>query len=293
MNICLSGYYFVGSRGDEVLRKIITKDLSQFGKVKVIYCESRNYEKVINWCDVFVLGGGTLINSRGIGGYDQVKYAKFKGKKIMIYANTIEDGHSKFHEFMKYVDAITVRDSKSHLLCVSHSYECTLAADPAIKTFYKKHIYIGLRKWVTEPKDFVDRIARILDELAKKYTLVLTPYTLKHTDTISDTEFSKEVARKMCKKIMIEKFKEGAHPDLFIGMRYHSIISAIKRGIPTIAINYDSKVGNFLQDINKEEFLVEYNKIEEIPKVIKTIFLEEIIEREKNNIEVFRKLLGC
>lgn len=291
MNICLSGYYFVGSRGDEVLRKIINNNLSQFGRVKVIYCESRNSKKVIDWCDVFVLGGGTLINSRGIGGYDQVKYAKYKGKKVMFYANTIEDGDTKFHEFMKCADAITVRDSKSYLLCVSHGYECTLAADPAIKTFDKKHIHVGLRKWVTEPKDFVDRLACILDELANKHALVLTPYTLKHTDTISDLEFSKEVMKKMHKKIKIKKFKDDAHPDLFIGMRYHSTISTIKRMIPTIAINYDGKVGNFMRDINKGEFLVEYNKIEEIPEIVNTIFLEEIIEREKKNIEVFRKLM--
>jgi polysaccharide pyruvyl transferase WcaK-like protein len=293
MNICLSGYYFVGSRGDEVLKKIITKDLSQLGKVKIIYCENKNYEKVVDWCDVFVLGGGTLINSRGIGGYDQVKYAKYKDKKVMLYANTIEDGDPRFHEFMKWADAITVRDSKSYSLCTSYGYECTLAADPAIKTFNKKHIHVGLRKWVTQPKDFVDRLALILDEFADKYVLVFTPYTIEHTDTISDIEFSRDVMRKMHKKIKIRNFKEDIHPDLFIGMRFHSIISTIKRTIPTVAINYDGKVGNFMHDINKEEFLVEYNKIEEIPKIVSKIFFEEIIEREKKNVQVFRKLMEC
>jgi len=292
MNICLSGYYFVGSRGDEVLRKIIIKDLRQFGKVKAICCESSNYKSIINWCDVLVVGGGTLITPRGIGGYDQVKYAKYKKKKVMFYANTIEDGHPDFHKQMKCADAITVRDQESHLLCQSYGYKSTLSADPAAKVAYKRIIHIGLRKWVTEPKDFVNRIARILDELADKHTLVLTPYTLKHTDTIGDLQFSKEVMRKMCKKIKIKYFRENTHPDLFIGMRYHSIISTIKRMIPTIAINYDGKVGNFMRDITKEELSVEYDKIEEIPEIIKTIFLEEIIEREQKNIEVFRKLMG-
>lgn len=291
MNICLSGYYFVGSRGDEVLRKIIIRDLIQFGKVKVICCESRNFEKVIDWCDVFVLGGGTLINSRGIGGYDQVKYAKQKRKKIMLYANTIEDGDPKFHEFMKCVDGITVRDSQSHMLCTSHGYKCTLAADPAIKIFNKKHIHVGLRNWVIEPDDFVIRIARVLDELANKYTLILTPYTLKHTDTISDIQFSRRVREKMKTKIKIKNFRKKTRPDLFIGMRLHSIIATIKQTIPIIAINYDGKIGNFMRDVGKEEFLVEYNTIEKIPEIVSNLFLEELIERERKNIEVFRALM--
>jgi polysaccharide pyruvyl transferase WcaK-like protein len=291
MNICLSGYYFVGSRGDEVLRKIIIRDLSQFGKVKVICCESRNFEKVIDWCDVFVLGGGTLINARGIGGYEQVKYAKQKGKKVMLYANTIEDGDPKFHEFMKYADAITVRDSESHLLCISRGYQCTLAADPAIKAFNKKRIHVGLRNWVIEPEHFVERIAGVLDKLANKYILVFTPYTLKHTDTISDIQFSRRVREKMQTKIKIKNFKENARPDLFIGMRLHSIIATIKQTIPTIAINYDGKIGNFMRDIGKEEFLVEYETIEKIAEIVSKLFLEELIEREKKNIEVFRALV--
>ncbi len=290
--ICLSGYYFVGSRGDELLRKIITRDLSQFGNVIAINCENSDYKSVIDWCDIFVLGGGTLVNERGIGGYNQVLYAKHKKKKVMFYANTIEDGDPRFHDFMKCADSITVRDSKSHMLCRSYDYNSILAADPVIKMFNKRFIHVGLRKWVTEPMDFVERFAYILDELASEYILVLTPYTLKDTDTISDIEFSKDVAKRMRNTVKIRSFKESDHPDLFIGMRFHSIISATNRLIPTIAINYDGKVGNFMRDINMEEFLVEYNNIEEILKIVRKIFLKELIERERKNIEVFSCLMG-
>jgi polysaccharide pyruvyl transferase WcaK-like protein len=293
MKICLSGYYYAGSRGDELLRKIITKDLGQFGKVKGIYCESKNYKSIIDWCDVLVVGGGSLITPRGIGGYSQIKYAKHKKKKIMFYANTIEDGHPEFHDCMRCADAITVRDSASFSLCNSYGYKCTLSADPAIKTARKRIIHIGVRKWVTEPKKFENRLTCLLNGLAGQYTLIFTPYTLRHTDTISDLKFSRNIMKKMHKKIKIKKFKEDAGPDLFIGMRLHSVMSAIKRMIPTIAINYNRKIENFMRDINKEKFLVGYNRIEEIPGIIKKIFLKEIIEREKKNIEVFRRLMRC
>jgi polysaccharide pyruvyl transferase WcaK-like protein len=291
MNICLSGYYFVGSRGDETLREIITKDLKQYGKVRVIYCEDKNFKKTVEWCDVFVLGGGTLINQRGIGGYEQVKYAKSKGKKLMLYANTIEDGDPNFPEFLKNFDTITVRDSKSHILCSTYNYHSILAADPAIKITGKRTIHIGLRKWVTEPEDFTDRLALVIDELGKKYDVIFTPYTTKPTDTMSDVQFSKEVMSKMRKKIQIRTFKDNSHPDLFIGMRYHSIISTVKRMVPTIAINYDGKVGNFMSDIKRDNFLIEYNEIEKIPELTKAIFFEDLVEREKRNIKAFRELM--
>lgn len=290
MNICISGYYYVGSRGDELLREIIVGDLRQFGKVKAIYCESTDYG-AIDWCDVFVVGGGTLANARGIGGYKQVKYAKSRNKKIMFYANTIEAGHPAFHDYMKCADIITVRDSASHMLCQAHGYNSILAADPAVKAGSIKTIHVGLRSWVTQADDFVEKMAYALDELAHKYAVILTPYVLKDTDTISDIGFSKQVQSAMKNHIGIKAFKQHRRPDLFIGMRLHSIINRIMQLVTTIAIDYDGKVGNFMREINKDDFLVAYDAVETIPNMVKNVLMQDVVEREKNNVLAFCQLI--
>jgi len=293
MNICLSGYYFAGSRGDRFLRNIISKDLKMFGKVKIINCDDKNYKDVVDWCDVFVLGGGSLITRRGIGGYSQVKYAKEKGKKIMFYAQTIENGDENFADMMKAADMITVRDEASFRLCERLGYYSVLSADPVVKKFREKTVHVGLREWIDQDDNFINNCARTLDNLVDKgYKLILTPFTTKRTDTVSDAEFSRVIRKSMKHRLQIKNFDESKKPDLYIGMRYHSLLSSIMRSIPVIAINYDPKIRYFMEDSGIAEFLVGYDGLMRIPDLADKILRTDALEREKMNIACFKNLMG-
>lgn len=88
--------------------------------------------------------------------------------------------------------------------------------------------------------------------------------------------------------------------DLFIGMRYHSVIFSTGLGIPTIGIDYvlpEGKVTNYMKMINMLDYCIKikeldqklliekFNTLIENPKIIKIELMsknKEFLEREKN-----------
>ena len=289
VHILLCGYYFQGNTGDDIMMEAIVKSLSKYGEIKVT--GSFNKEE-IDWCDILLIGGGTHIRPWNVGGYEKAKYAKEKGKKVVYYAQTIEEGHPLFEEHLKRADFITVRDSESKKVVERYGLKAILTSDPV---FIKKRRLIGFsfRRWLKEPSNIIERLASVLDDLSNDYDIVSIPYTLHETDTESDTSFHDRIIQLMKYKPNHVNYNQVIdHLDLLIGMRLHALIDAVNKGKKVIGINYCSKVGRIFSDLSLNEVVISYEKIERIPEMVreKIFKSDSLAMREKINEALIGKL---
>jgi glycosyltransferase involved in cell wall biosynthesis len=289
VHILLCGYYFQGNTGDDLMMESIVKSLGKYGEIKVTFSFNRDE---IDWCDILLIGGGTHTRPWNIGGYEHARYAKEKGKKIVYYAQTIEDGHPLFEEHMRHADFITVRDSESKRVVERHGFRAILTSDPV---FVKRRRTIGfsLRKWLTEPPGVTERFASVLDDLSKDYDIVSIPYTFNQTDTESDLSYHDKIIQFMkCKPTHIGYDEIINSIDLLIGMRLHAIITAVNVGKKVLAIDYDSKVGRILSDLDLKDMIVFYDDVERIPDIIRNkIFrVDGLAQRGKVNEALIAKI---
>jgi len=268
LRICLCGYYHVGSRGDDMLMKRVAKVLSEFGKVRVTNCMVFDRE-VLDWCDLLVEGGGTLIHERGIASHEHVRHVKSQGKMVMFYAQTIEDGHPLFAEHVRLADAITVRDSRSKELLAQYGVPCVQSVDPVFCPD-RRAIGFSFREWVTQPEDVIERLADVLCDLSRDYELVSMPFTTAATDTVSDRQFHAWIIERLERRPRSMSFARGLRKvNALVAMRLHALIVALNRGKETIAIAYDGKVRNIMTDLGLEDRVFSYSEIERIPDCVR------------------------
>lgn len=129
MNLLLCGFYFQGNKGDDLLADTISAKLSKYCEIKITSTDTFDCD-LLDWCDILVIGAGSHITPRGLGGFHHVKYAKEKGKKVIFYALTIEEGHPQMQEYLAMADVITVRDSVSKKIVERNNCKAFLASDP-------------------------------------------------------------------------------------------------------------------------------------------------------------------
>ncbi len=135
--------------------------------IAVIDNKDPDWKRVVDECDVFILGGGGLLQDtttiynvwRWLG---KLKYAIKQKKKTMVFANSFEPIRYDINKFMmkkwlNKVDVITVRDAvskdileklgvKNVLLTADpvFSYEKQLSSE---KKYPEKYITIAIRHW--------------------------------------------------------------------------------------------------------------------------------------------------
>ena len=263
VHILLCGYYFQANTGDDFLQDSIARMLSKYGEVKVTSTESYDTD-LLEWCHLLVIGAGSLLTPRGIGGYCHAKYARDHGKKVVYFSQTVEDGHPLFHEHLSRADLITVRDSKSKEVLEAHGFRAVIAADPI---FIKKRRTIGIscRSWVNEPADVAGKLAAALDNLATDYDLIFMPFTEAQTDTESDTFFHERIIQYMKNQPRKGSYADNIEKvDLLIGMRLHALITAVNMGKQVLAIDYDAKIGRIFSDLALQDRVVSYNEMDKI-----------------------------
>jgi len=289
VHILLCGYYFHGNTGDDLLMESITKALSKYGDVEVVNGFDRGK---IDWCDLLVIGGGSHIRATSIGPHELAQYAKKTGKKIIYYAQTIEEGHPLFKEHLALADLITVRESESRRVVERNGFRAVLSSDPIFKR--RKHtIGFSFRRWVTEPADIEEKLASMLDNLSKDFDVISIPYTPNDTDTESDTAFHEHIIQRMSYKPKHCNYDEAIKSiDLLIGMRLHALISAVNVGKKVLAIDYDAKVGRIFADLAMGDLVVSYNDVEKIPDLVrnKIYKVAALAQREKVNEALIAKM---
>jgi len=216
---------------------------------------------------------------------------------VMIYAQGIGPINKKLNKLLikwilNKIDIITVRDiaskellksmgvlkpeiyvsSDSSFLLKKKSIDHIIKNFPDILELTKSNNYplvgISIREYKGNRTDLKRMVARLADDIIEKYKVKIIFLPFKFNE---DLHISEEILFLMKNKSQANILKARLEPEellflvsqlsLMIGMRLHSIIFSSMVNIPFIALNYDPKVKNFVQDLDLTELLLELNDI--------------------------------
>lgn len=303
--ILLSGYYGFNNSGDDAILKAIVKDLKRADESLEIIALSNNpkltedvYEikavnrfriieviKAIKRCDLFISGGGSLLqdvtSTRSILYYlALMEIALLLRKPVMVYANGIGPINRKMNRvltrmILNRVDYITLRDedSKAFLQELGVTNEnIIVTADPVFTLeasesnridqifaiegipLDKPLVGISIRKWVKE-ENLIDNLSKTIEYMISRYSVnvVLIPMHYPE-DLLISQHLLERVNVKGCYLISNRYGVEEIigiikRTRFIIAMRLHSLIYAAVQNIPMIGIVYDPKIKSFLDSM--------------------------------------------
>ncbi len=259
---------------------------------------------------LLISGGGSLIqdvtSSKSLFYYlSVIKLAKLRGAKVMLYANGI--GPITKAENLKYVkktlekvDYITLRENSSMqelLKFMPKRDKCEVTADPVFNAGFEsgeliddaikaggidkdeRFFVISMRDWPTLDPDAERKICRVADWAYRKYGIkpFVIPMQKKQDGEISNyIEENLSVPHGICRNGYEPTIMMGIiqRAEFVIGMRLHTLIYAVKMGVPGIAVDYDPKVAAVMKAI---EFKYS-EKVENIDEEKLCAYIEEIME---------------
>jgi len=255
------------------------------------FFKTRKYTiPVLKEADFVIFGGGGLFG----GPEDRANYiwalqalwVMLYRKKLIIFGQSLgPPKNSKIKYLVKkifaYASKIYVRDKFSANLIrellpmtrVTVLPDCAFATKiPTKPSSYKayKEILIVLRDYHGLNLSFLSNLAEFLNYLTieKKCHLSLLPF--QENSQSNDNKLHKKLLQSLLNKDNVtiysvpktqeELLERYNHADLVIGMRLHSIITAIKTRRPFIALSYDQKVTSLLKDFKLQDLGVEITK---------------------------------
>lgn len=256
--------------------------------------------RAIRRCDLFVLGGGGLFASQSqkanLIWWLQTLPAIIRRKPIAILGQSLGKPATRLEKFIiksifKRACFISVRDSvsKEHLKSLGIKKKIHLAPDFALylkQPTAKIHAVpptatIALRhtsNWpATLEKDLVD----FCNWLIEDQNLVLKFINFQegpHGDNEIHTKIISQIRESYCiqhiqNPTSAEEITEIiAQSKLLLGMRLHSIITAIKTSTPFIAISYGEKITNLLKDAHLKQNIL----------TLENVSLENLKEKYQN-----------
>lgn len=311
MKVLISGYYGFDNAGDEAVLYAIVKALreantnieitvlsnqpektsEQLGIEAVDRWNILNVIKSVKNCDVFISGGGSLLqditSKNSILYYlGLIKLAKIMRKKVMIYAQgvgpiTIKRNRSLTRKILNKVDVITVRDldSRMQLMQLGVYREVLVCSDPVmgisadainaedgkrllqesgLQDFNKPIVMVAARNWNGEEKLYTEVASYCEDLIQKDWQVVFLPFHYP-----SDVEAGEKIAAKIQNKDSVVVLNDNYTPletmailkngELILGMRLHSLIMGAALQKPLIALSYDPKVSSFMQMLRQRE----------------------------------------
>ncbi len=252
----------------------------------------KSVSKCIGRCDLLISGGGSLLqdvtSNKNILYYlGVIKIAQLYRKKVVFYSQGVGPVNNKINRFLikkvlKKVDGIFVRDngSKQLLLDSGIKRNVHVVMDPVfgikstkkVNLFGHKKVGIYLREW-----ENTDEIVSCVAEGCKYlisigYEVYMVGMQYEH-----DVKIAKGVAKSVDNQHLhvvdkplsiLQVLAYTEQFDFVIGMRLHSLIMAYALNVPMIALSYDPKVENIMQEMNirhciqttqlSEERLIEY-----------------------------------
>lgn len=136
---------------------------------------------------------------------------------------------------------------------------------------------VSLRAWNlndSPESDWGPSVAQALDHFIEQYggTVLFIPFH-KKVDQVDDASESERVQHLMKHADRAFVAEESYSPDekvsilrccdLVLGMRLHSLIFAIRYGIPVVGLAYDPKVSQVLLALHREEYLLDLSGLDE------------------------------
>ncbi len=286
--VVISGYYGFGNFGDEAILSVLVQKLKQMGfeivvlssnprKTSMDYFVNSIYSfdfyqvaGLLKQSDILISGGGSLLQDvtsvKSLVYYLWVIFTALRyRKKVIIFAQGIGPINNKIAKFitgkiLKHCTYVSVRDAKSHALLTSLGVKSELLCDPIFsldfKIFRQKGtIGIQLRDFPTMNdnllyklarqivKDFFDKDIKIFSfqdsidlEVCKKFQKIMSSLNPNiHTEVVSGLS-NEQIINKI------------ARLEYMIAMRFHALVVALKAGVKSAAVNYDTKVQKLADD---------------------------------------------
>lgn len=284
MKFLLNGYFGFDNAGDEAVLAAMLADLRSLAPDAVFVATSGNPEQTrqthgceaigrqnprellsaIQGCDVFISGGGSLVQDvtsfRNVVYYTTLlRLAKMLGKKTMVYAQGVGPLNSSksrklARAMFQNADIVTVRDPDSANLLreIGVSREVEVTADPVWNLPFEaqpkraKTWGVALRSWPGAPDNSLPRLVGALRATANSQNATLRFLPMQpgpDNEILAGLVNAGEILE-----------TRGASPgeilalaasfDLMIAMRLHALIFAASAGVPVVALNYDPKVAS-------------------------------------------------
>ncbi len=240
---------------------------------------------------LLISGGGTLIQNRTstkslLYYLAVIRTATKRGMRVMLYANGIGPlrgmkNIKNTRKILSEVDLITLRDESSKKALDDlgiKNKNVVVTADPALalngdggdqgKALLdimgvpngKKLIGVSVRKWPDLTPGFENIMAEALDYAADKYGYypVFIPMQMS-----KDYALSKNICGRMKNPGAVldtncdirSIISLVGEMDMCIGMRLHTLIYSVIKGIPLIGLVYDPKISSFMEYTNQKQYL--------------------------------------
>jgi polysaccharide pyruvyl transferase CsaB len=281
----LAGYFGMGNLGDEAIlegeltylqRKVPNVKISVLSgnpeKTRETFlCPSfnrssfRDIFKAVSSCDIFVLGGGGILQD--VTSFRSLLYylfllelAKKKGKKVAVFAMGIGPLKRKISEFLVKrallrSDYVSLRDRQSYDWAVKRGIEkAVLSADasflltPPAQRERKREIGVSLRSWrglkIEELKNFLLEISKN----GYNITFILFNPEDREISRLFISEIGGNLLEPQSPREPLELL---AGMEATIAMRLHCAILSTIAGTPFLAISYDPKVQSFAEEMGQ------------------------------------------
>lgn len=301
-SIVISGYYGFNNAGDEAILLSMLKSMRDFlpkAESVVLSGNPRNTEvaydvksvhrfdlfgiiRAIKHCDIFVSGGGSLLqdvtSKRSLFYYlGLIFLAKILNKPVMLYAQGVGPINNSFMRWLTgkvlaKVNFITVRDKESYeflqSLGLSPEKMCVTAdvvfmlPQPTLsdgKILMSRSglnsntevVGVAVRSW--ENDKYLGALVDALDVLADQGNQIyIIPFQYP-TDVAVAKKLQKalrhpsKILDRVCSTE--EMLSVIGNLSLLIGMRLHSLIFASVMKIPFVALEYDPKVESYVKNL--------------------------------------------
>lgn len=278
--------------------------------------------------DVVVLPGGHFFTN--LNGFPVnishaygLLYAKWLGKKTMIYSQTVGPFFGRFGGITKkiadyvirHTDVVTLREEDSTQYCKGYKNVFvtaeTVFALPANKDIAKEldqlvklkneqellvgvtihHIYF---KHFFTRDNYIQLMSNIFDEITTKYNcrILIIPMEASYHKG-GDRPIANEMKKLSMNSSKIDILEGDLDPlmtssaiantDLFVGTKTHSIVYGLKSIVPTISISYQQKSTEFMKMFNVKENAIDLNGL-------KVESFMNIFDRVYNNQEKYIKV---
>lgn len=349
-NIVISGCYGSSNSGDDAVLFCLIKQIKKLNKEVNITVLSLNpkktkkqfsvdtiysfdiikYNRKLNDCDVFISGGGTLLqnttSNRSLLYYlYTIISAKRNNCKVVLFGCGIGPIKGKIMKKItskvlnKYADSILVRDYFSYnelkglkvkydnvyvgidpsLLLTEYIYIDNKALDKLKISNKKKYAIIAIKKTY---KVINDEIIQVSNYLYKKgIETILLPMNYKE-----DLRLLKQISSQISNNHILidedisfeEKYNLIKNSELVIGMRLHAILFAYLNEVKVIGLSYDPKIDGFCNDYKITRLIklndFSYKKFVSEYKKVKSIKVdyEKINKLNENNEKLLSEHLN-
>ncbi len=278
---------------------------------------------------LLISGGGSLIqdvtSSKSLFYYlTVIRLAKLRGARVMLYANGIGPITKRrnlrhIKNTLQKADYITLRENSSfdelkRIMPVTDC--CEVTADPAFNAKAKtasevdsaiskvgidaadKFFIVSVRDWSSLDTAAAEKIALLCNNVYAKYKI--KPFIIP-----MQRKFDRAISAKIAEKLTVPHgvYLDGYPPEALmgiisraefvLGMRLHTLIYAVKAGVPCIALDYDPKVAAVMKSVD-----LKYSQpVEQIDADRLLAYVDDIIKNKdelclaiKTKSKVFREL---